>query len=74
MKILFFFVYTISSNETLSKRHITITAVTLCAHNLLLSQNIIIPARHAFSQRLTCSNLKGQSWDHTASVLISKKM
>ena len=35
--------------ETLSERHITITAATLCAQNLLLSQNIIIPALQAFS-------------------------
>ena len=39
----------------------------------LLSQNIIIPSLQAFSWRLTCSNLKGQNWDQTACVLISKK-
>lgn len=58
--------------ETLSKRHFTITAVTLCVYNLFLSENIIIPALQAFNQRLTCSNLKSQSWDQTAYIFISK--
>lgn len=67
------FVDTVSSIETLCKRHISITAVPFCAHSLLPSQNIIFPTLHAFSRRLTRSNLKGQSWDETACVLISKQ-
>lgn len=42
------FVDTVSSIETLCKRHISITVVPFCAHRLLLSQNIIFPHSPCF--------------------------